>query len=133
MVIKKHKGFNLIELMITVFIVGILGAIAVPYFSDNIIAANRSDGRSAVLRASAELEKCKALYNQYNHAKCTALFPILSPDGLYSVTAALAPSTYLLTATPLVTTTPADTDCTTITLSHTGVEGGSGANSSVCW
>lgn len=42
--IKKNKGFTLIELMITVAIVGILAAVAIPAYQDNVIKAQVSEG-----------------------------------------------------------------------------------------
>lgn len=42
--INKNKGFTLIELMISVAIVGILAAVAIPAYQDNVIKAQVSEG-----------------------------------------------------------------------------------------
>jgi type IV pilus assembly protein PilA len=41
---KRNKGFTLIELMISVAIVGILAAVAIPAYQNNVIKAQVSEG-----------------------------------------------------------------------------------------
>jgi len=45
----KHKGFTLIELMITVAIVGILSAIAYPSYTQYMIRANRAAAQAEMM------------------------------------------------------------------------------------
>ena len=46
---KKHKGFTLIELMITIVIVGILASIAVPSYRQYVIRANRTAAQATMM------------------------------------------------------------------------------------
>ena len=55
---KDSKGFTLIEVMITVAIVGILAAIALPAYTDYII-------RGRIPEATANMESYRALMEQY--------------------------------------------------------------------
>ena len=130
---KHSKGFTLIELMIVVAIVGILGSVALGYYRSNVLASNRTEGRSALQTAAGTLEKCRSLYGSYNHANCNYA-DFTSETGLYDITSAIAASSFTLTATPAAGGGQTDdTDCTTMTLTNTGVKGGTGADTTQCW
>ena len=89
------KGFSLIELMIVVAIVGILSTIAFGFYGDNVIAANRTEGRSALQTAAGTLEKCRSLYGSYNNANCNYA-DFTSETDLYDITGAIAASSFTL-------------------------------------
>jgi type IV pilus assembly protein PilE len=131
---KQANGFTLIELMIVVVIVSILAAVSTSFYGDNVTAANRTDARSVLTTVAGSLEKCKALYGTYNNANCNVTFPVASDNAMYSVTSALAATTFTLTATPVAGKRQVnDSDCTTFTLTNTGLKGATGADTSVCW
>jgi type IV pilus assembly protein PilE len=131
----QSSGFTLVELMMVVAIIGILSAVAVGFYGNYIIEANRTDARTALLRTSTSLEKCKSLYNNYNSGNCNVAFPVISDDGFYSIAATvITGATFTLTATPVVGQPQAnDADCTSLTLTNTGIEGGTGADVNECW
>lgn len=56
--LKQHSGFTLLEVMITVVIVGILASIAYPSYLDSVRKANRSE-------AIAELQNILAAQERY--------------------------------------------------------------------
>ena len=132
---KKSRGFTLIELMVTLVILGILSSMAFGFYRDNVISANRTEGRSALQTAAGTLEKCRSLYGSYNHANCNYA-DFTTDTNLYQVTgnANISASSFTLTATPVVGEPQAnDADCTTLTLTNNGARGGSGADASECW
>ena len=130
---KKSKGFTLIELMIVVAIIGIVGSIAMVMYGDYVIAANRTEGRSALQTAASTLEKCRSLYGTYTNGNCNYA-DFQSETGLYDITSALADTSFTLTATPVAGSAQNnDTDCTTLTLTNTGLKDGTGADPTECW
>ena len=121
--------------MMVVAIIGILSAVAVGFYGNYIIEANRTDARTALSRTSTSLEKCKSLYSNYNSGNCNVVFPVISDDGFYSIAATvITGTTFTLTATPVVGQPQAnDADCTSLTLTNFGIEGGTGADVTECW
>ncbi|MEE8056243.1 MAG: type IV pilin protein [Pseudomonadales bacterium] len=110
-VIKKQRGFTLIELMLVVCIVGVLLTLAVPSYTKQKLKANRSDAYT-MLNEIMHAEERFAADNGVYTIDLTAMgyaAPQISIDGHYSVAAsvcagALVPpiaQCVLLTATAL--------------------------------
>ena len=130
---RKSAGFSLIELLIVVLIIGILSSVAFGMYRDNVIASNRTEGRAALQTAAGTLEKCRSLYGTYNNVSCNYA-DFTSESNLYKIAAAVTGSTFTLTATPVAGGPQAsDSACTTLTLSNTGIKGGTGADPAECW
>jgi type IV pilus assembly protein PilE len=130
---KNSKGFSLIELLIVVALVGILSAVAFNMYADNVIASNRSEGRAELTATAASLEKCKSLYGVYDNVNCPVLATIATESNLYSIdTTGRTPTTFTLVATA-VGPQLRDADCTTLSLTNTGVKTATGVDPTVCW
>lgn len=138
---KNMKGFTLIEIMIVVAIIGILAGIAYPSYMESVRRSNRSDARVELNDVAQQLQRCFTAYSAYNNANCgvhtrltTGDSEIISRERFYSITLTdIGPANYELTATPEAGTTQANDRCLTLTLTHTGARGSTGAPVDECW
>jgi len=145
----RSAGFTLIELMITVCIIGVLSAIAVPAYQLTVRNSHRLDARSAILDFAMRQEKFYSIYNFYT-SDATALgyataFPVrVSSSGSasfynLSVVASVPPATptYTVTAAPTGGQT-SDLDCYNYRMTQSGAKSNSSASNTVlatsgCW
>ncbi|HWI13550.1 MAG TPA: type IV pilin protein [Burkholderiales bacterium] len=122
---RRRKGFSLIELMITVAVVAIIGAIAYPSYQNHLRKGRRASAQAFIMDLANREQQY--LLDARNYAVGSAALTTLNvspPSDVaahYSVTigpaAASTPPTFLITATPTSTAQSADG---TLTLNEQG-------------
>lgn len=136
----NSKGFTLIEVMITVVIIGILASIAVPSYSNYVLRGKRSEGRAFLMDAAAQQERFYSDCNRYgtlagarNCGTGVAGISTSSETGLYNLAVGNLGAnnqTFTLTATP----TFDDPGCGNLTITQAGTRGESGTLTvNECW
>ncbi len=96
-----QKGFTLIELMITVAIIGILAGVAMPAYTDYVTRGKLQEGTSTLAAARVRLEQFYQDNRTYVGALCTAggvSWPAATANFTYTCGGASA-TAYLITAT----------------------------------
>ncbi|CAN7571783.1 MULTISPECIES: type IV pilin protein [Duganella] len=92
------KGFTLIEVMITIAIVGILTAVALPLYSDYVIRGRLTEAFTALGGAQPAAEQFWANGRTYVGFDSALSFPPASANFTYTLSNASA-SAYTVTAT----------------------------------
>lgn len=145
---RKQRGFTLIELMITVAIIGILAAVAYPSYARYVARANRSSAE-AVMQAIVSRQEMYILnartYYPAAGGSVTDLTAIAGALGVnippdvtrnYDLTVTssnAAPPSHSVTAVPRGNQANHDSACGTLTLRSTGAREASGSGGATCW
>ena len=117
---RTALGFTLIELMITVAVVAILAAVAIPSYSEHVRKSRRAQAKADLVELAQQLERFHTVQNTYNGM--TLPFTQSPRDGksyyTLSLSGAATSSSFTLQAVP---GTGQDKDkCGTLTLDQAG-------------
>jgi len=141
MIIRKHSGFTLVELMITVIIIGVLAGIAYPSYRNYTQKARRTDGKDALTQLAASQEQFYARCLRYS-ATITGNASLAcddagvglgrtatSPEGHYTLSLPVTGVTFFnARATAIGLQTQDDPACQTLELNSFGQK-----SASACW
>jgi type IV pilus assembly protein PilE len=134
----RQHGFTLIELVITVAIIGLLATIAVSTYTRYIVKSNRAAAAAVLLGVANRQEQFYLDARQYA-ANMGALGVTVPPevDRHYTITTtgvAGPPPSFTVTATPKATQLSRDAKCKVLTLNSNGTKTVSGTGNVVdCW
>ncbi|WPL19266.1 Serogroup C1 [Thiorhodovibrio winogradskyi] len=137
--ISTHRGFTLIELMITVAIVGILAAIAYPSYQEHVLKSWRANAASCLLEMANRMERRYTGSSTYAaptgdnllDSGCAAEGNM--PDRYdFAYNGTPDATSYQIDATPVTGSAQANDTCGTLTINQMGQKGSDGT-ASECW
>jgi type IV pilus assembly protein PilE len=131
----RARGFSLIEVLIVCIIVGILTAIALPSYRNQVQKSRRTDATSALVGAAGQMERYFTERGTYATATLGTggVYPAKSQNGYYTLSLAnLTATSYTLQAAPAGA--QVGDPCGTMTYNDQGVKGVTGSlSASQCW
>lgn len=128
---KRHHGFTLIELMITVAVIGILAAIALPSYQRYIIETRRAAGAGCLMEMAQFMERYYTTKMTYVDAALPETSCVNELADFYTFSLVeddLGATTYTVEAEPQGA--QASDTCGTLTIDQAGTKG---ANDSTTW
>ncbi len=130
---RKQYGFNLVELLITVVIVGILASVAYPAFTGSIAKGRRSDAISTLLNMQLAQEKWRTTHSSYTTTLSDLGYTGTSSEGYYTLSIDSADAnSFQMTATAAGSQATADTSCGSFVVTEDGPDTSTSTKKS-CW
>lgn len=136
----KEQGFTLIELVITIAIVAIIAAAAIPSYNRYMTETRRIDAISFLQEVAGEQTRFFTDNNRYATTMSELGYGTNdtydSPEGHYNISVANAvPTSFTLTAAPVAGSPQIDdTNCGSLSLDSTGLKAATGPGGiASCW
>lgn len=95
---RAQRGFTLMEVLITIVIVGILSAVAIPQYTQYVTRSRTAEAFSALGAAQAAAEQFWSNTRSYANFDTSPTFPTATPNFTYALSSA-DQSGYKITAT----------------------------------
>ena len=133
---KNSNGFSLLELMITLTIIGILTAFCLPLYSQHMIETHRLEAKIALEKLAATFENYFIEHNSYQGATLEILKTpsLVSKNNYQLIIKKLSDNYFSIAAKPLAHQAAQDTICATLTLDSLGKKEITGIGKlSDCW
>ncbi|WP_115720541.1 type IV pilin protein [Gallaecimonas mangrovi] len=133
------RGFSLIELMVTVVVVGIIASVAYPSYTRYLAKSNRAEAQAELMRLAGLEEQYRIDHRSYTSdlSKVGGTASSYSiAKGTFTVSATADTDTLTLTATASSAQADKDPDCAVLSLDETGkktAKNSSNGGADGCW
>ena len=130
----RARGFTLVEVIITVAIVAILAAVALPSYREHVRKSRRAEAQAYLMAVASRQQQF--LLDTRGYAADLATVGIAAPTNVAAAydlavaTVAGPPPTFRVTATPKATTDQVQERCGTLAIDQTGAKT---AALATCW
>lgn len=136
---RRNHGFTLIELMVTVVLVGILASVAYPSYLTYVSKTHRAAAAAFLLEVSSRQQRY--LLDARSYAADMAALGMMAPPEIarhYTITTSPKPDAkppgFIATAQPVGDQATRDSDCGALTIDETGEKKASGPRGqAACW
>jgi type IV pilus assembly protein PilE len=127
---QRIAGMTLVELMVVVIVVAILAAIAYPSYRRQVLRANRTEAKTALLQRAQAYERCFTRVHTYDGCD-VASGP--TDSGLYLIAAVAEGGTFSIKAEPRHGQSQ-DKECGTLGIDERGRHEATGTRTiKECW
>ncbi|RJX75935.1 type IV pilin protein [Pseudomonas sp. LS-2] len=130
---RRSAGFTLIELMITVAIIGILAAIAYPSYTEYVKKTRRAEIAEVLTEQAQTLERS---YSR-NNGTYSGTTGLSTGNAYYTITSTVNAQDFTLTAAPISTGMMNNDKCGSFVITNTGARSNTGlatgTTSATCW
>ena len=135
MMLKKTRGFTLIELMIVLAILSIIVAVGYPSYMEHIKKSRRAEGMGQLLDLADRMERAYSDRGTYPTSVSDVLYTATTDGGFYILSIVSANNVaYTVSAAPTSLGRQNDDKCQTFTLTSLGQKSISGSvPNSQCW
>ncbi|MES9937408.1 MAG: type IV pilin protein [Sedimenticola sp.] len=148
MINRKSAGITLVELLIVLSVLAIISGLGYSLYTGYVVKSRRADARIGLQQIALAQERYRSVNAIYtSDLRALKLKGALNANidsedsgqtvsggGYYALSVVADEVSYALTASPVAGSSQAgDGDCTSLTLSHQGVHGGTGDAPGVCW
>jgi type IV pilus assembly protein PilE len=132
---SSQRGVTLMELMIVLTVIGILTAIAVPSYREQVNKGNRAEARALMYEVLQKEERYYSDRGIFTTDLTQLGYPVFltSSHGSHSITLAVGVTGSLASSLNVTATASNDAKCATLTLASNQATSATGSTPTTCW